>query len=82
MNDHRAKLCADNTTDFFSLKAILFNTSLKYDAAQSHTDLLLDAVGEMMEKNKVAVERVHLRGHVVPAGVYPDMTEHGPPADG
>jgi len=39
--------------------------------------LLLSASAEIMKKNGVSVEHVHLVSHEVPPGVYPDMTEHG-----
>ncbi len=81
MNDQQRQLCADNTTDFSNLRALIFNTTLKYNAGESHTQLLLDVVGEMMEKNRVNVEHVHLRSHDVPAGVYKDMTENGAKSD-
>lgn len=71
------KLCAENQTDFSDLRAVLVNTSLKMVAGESHTRLLLEVVGEIMSKNGVAVEQMHMLEHRVPPGVYPDMTEHG-----
>lgn len=63
--------------EFSGLKAIYINTSLKKQAGKSHTALLMSASAEIMEKNGVSVEHVHLLDHTVPPGVYPDMTEQG-----
>lgn len=64
-------------TDFTGLSALYVNTSLKKDAGQSHTRLLMGASAAIMEKNGVSVEHVHMLDFQVPPGVYPDMTEHG-----
>jgi multimeric flavodoxin WrbA len=68
-------------TDHGGLRAVYVNTSLKKNADESHTQLLLNASAAIMEKQGVAVDRIHLLDHVVPPGVYPDMTEHGWPRD-
>ena len=77
LSEQQQKLCDENTTDFSDLKAVIVNTSLKREPSESHTKLLLSVVGEIMEKNGVAVEHVHMLTHHVPPGVYPDMTAHG-----
>ncbi|CAH1385180.1 flavodoxin family protein [Candidatus Nitrotoga sp. M5] len=64
-------------TDFTDLRALFINSSLKRQADDSHTRLLLNASAEIMRKNGVSVENLHLAAHNVPPGVYPDMTEHG-----
>lgn len=64
-------------TDFSDLRALFINTSLKKQADESHTRLLLDACARIMKKNGVSVEHLHLAAHDVPSGVYPDMTQHG-----
>jgi len=64
-------------SDFSTLRALFINTSLKKKQAESHTQLLLNASADIMTKNGVAVDHVHLLSHDVPPGVYPDMTEHG-----
>ena len=64
-------------SEFTGLKALFINTSLKKDPEESHTKLLLNASGEIMAKQGVAVEHLHLLAHQVPPGIYPDMTEHG-----
>ncbi len=63
--------------DFTDLRALFINTSLKRQAGASHTRLLLNASAQIMRKNGVGVEHLHLAAHDVPPGVYPDMTEHG-----
>jgi multimeric flavodoxin WrbA len=77
LNDRQEALCAANTTDFAGLSALFVNTSLKRQAEQSHTRLLLGVSGEIMARAGVAVEHVHMLEHDIPPGVYPDMTEHG-----
>jgi multimeric flavodoxin WrbA len=63
--------------DYSGLKAVLVNTSLKKEASQSHTRLLMDVVANIMKKHGVEVDHVHLLDYDVPPGVYPDMREHG-----
>ena len=64
-------------SNFSHLNALFINTSLKKKAGDSHTRLLLNASADIMMKNGVSVEHLHLAEHEVPPGVYPDMTEHG-----
>lgn len=71
----------DGRQGFNGLTALYFNTTLKRDPKESHTQLLLDASARIMEMNGVAVEHIHLLSHDVPPGIYPDMTEHGWPRD-
>jgi multimeric flavodoxin WrbA len=59
------------------LTALYINTSLKRNAAESHTKLLMDASAGIMRTQDVTTDFVHLAAHDVPPGVYPDMTEHG-----
>ena len=59
------------------LRALFINTSLKRARSDSHTQLLLGASAEIMARNGVAVDQVHMLEHQVPPGVYPDMTAHG-----
>ncbi|SNS80263.1 flavodoxin family protein [Tropicimonas sediminicola] len=82
LSEKQEALCTANETDFSGLSALLFNTSLKLDAGDSHTQILLNVVAEMMQRNGVAVEHVNMASAGVPAGVYPDMTEHGHDSDG
>ncbi|WP_166828805.1 flavodoxin family protein [Thalassoroseus pseudoceratinae] len=59
------------------LSALYINTSLKKNADESHTRLLMNASAGILRKNGVAVEHLHLAAHDVPPGIYPDMTQHG-----
>ncbi|WP_305038459.1 flavodoxin family protein [Hasllibacter sp. MH4015] len=68
-------------SDFSDLKAVYFNTSLKRQSAESHTQLLLNASAGILEKNGVTVTHIHMLDHQIPPGVYPDMKEHGWAAD-
>ena len=63
--------------EYSTLTALFINTSLKKDPTKSHTRLLLDASANILAKQNVHVEHLHLLDYVVPPGVYPDMTEHG-----
>lgn len=63
--------------DFTGLTALYVNTSLKRSAGESHTGLLLGASAAIMKTNGVTVDHLYLLDHVVPPGIYPDMTEHG-----
>jgi multimeric flavodoxin WrbA len=77
LSDRQEALCADNTIDFGGLSALFVNTSLKRQAQESHTRLLLGVSATIMERAGVAVDHLHMLDHTVPPGVYPDMTEHG-----
>ncbi len=68
-------------SEFGDLKAVYFNTSLKRQSGESHTQLLLNASAGILEKNGVAVTNVHMLDHQIPPGVYPDMKAHGWAAD-
>jgi len=64
-------------SDFDGLRALYVNTSLKKDAGDSHTWLLMEASAGIMEGQGVQVDRLHMLDHEVPPGVYPDMRDHG-----
>ncbi len=70
-------LCSSNEVDYSALRALVFNTTLKRDPSESHTQLLLNVVGEIMAKAGASVGHVHFASRQVPPGVHPDMTEHG-----
>ena len=67
----------DGKQTFAGLKALFINTSLKKDGSKSHTRLLMGASADIMDKNGVDVEHLHLLDYQVPPGIFPDMTEHG-----
>ncbi len=77
LNERQQAMCDSNAIDFSGLRALFINTSVKKKASDSHTQLLMNVSGEIMQKNGVAVEHLHLLDHEVPPGVYPDMTEQG-----
>jgi len=59
------------------LSALYVNTSLKKNAGDSHTQLLLNASAAILGQQGVTVDHVHFAEHAVAPGIYPDMTEHG-----
>lgn len=77
LNDYQQKLCEENTIDFSGLSALFVNTSLKRRSDDSHTRLLLNVSAEIMARNGVQVDHIHMLSHQVPPGVYPDMTAQG-----
>lgn len=77
LNQQQNQLCESNQTDFSDLKAVIFNCTLKINEGQSHTRKLLSVVEEIMTKNRVSVDHIHVASHQIAYGVYPDMTEHG-----
>jgi len=77
LNDRQNQLCAENKIDFSNLKAVFFNCTLKKQEDQSHTRLLLSVAEEIMNKNGIETDHIHLASHTVPFGVYPNMIEHG-----
>ncbi len=81
LNEIQSALCENSPSSFDGLRAILFNTSLKTNPEESHTKLLLNVVGEILERNAVEVEHVHMASRDVAFGIYPDMTEHGANSD-
>jgi multimeric flavodoxin WrbA len=63
------------------LRAVVFNGSLKRSPVPSQTDGLLAIPRRIFEQAGVRVDEVRTADRVIPAGVYPDMTEHGYSAD-
>lgn len=60
-----------------TLTALFINCSLQRRSADSHTQVLLDAAGQLMAAQGVKVEQVHMLDHQIAPGVYPDMRGHG-----
>ena len=50
LNDKQAALCAENTTDFSDLRAVIINCTLKRPEEASHTALLLSVPEEIMRR--------------------------------
>lgn len=63
------------------LRAVIFNGTLKRSPEPSHTDGLLAIPRRIFERTGVSVHQVRTVDHEIPAGVWPDMTEHGYPRD-
>lgn len=63
--------------DYTGLKAVFINCTLKPSPQESHTDLLMDVVREIMKGAGVSVTSFRSVDHAISPGVYPDMTEHG-----
>ena len=63
--------------DYSDLRAVVFNGTLKRSPETSHTDGLLAISKGLMERVGVRVDEIRTVDHEIPAGVWPDMTEHG-----
>ena len=59
------------------MKALFLNCTLKKSPEVSNTRGLIDVSKAIMEKNGVDVEVIRMADFDIPAGVWPDMTEHG-----
>lgn len=68
-------------TSFHHLRAAFVNCTLKPSPQPSHTDLLMEVSRQIMRSEGVHVDSVRLVDFEVPAGVHPDMTDHGRDAD-
>jgi multimeric flavodoxin WrbA len=61
----------------FNLTAIYINCTLKPSPAVSHTEKLIKASQQIMEKHGVKTELIRAVDHDIAPGVYPDMTKQG-----
>jgi len=68
---------AEKQWDFSSLKALVFNCTLKKSPEKSNTEGLISVSTNIMEKHGVRVEIIRPVDHDIATGVYPDMREHG-----
>src|SRR6478736_3342385 len=69
---------ADNaTTRYDDLRAVVFNGTLKRSPEPSQTDGLLAITRGILDRLGVRVDEIRTVDHVIPPGVWPDMTEHG-----
>lgn len=59
------------------LKAVFLNCSLKKDASESHTALLMSKSELILREQGASVTHIHMLDHQVAFGVSPDMTEQG-----
>lgn len=67
--------------DFSNLRALYLNCTLKKSPERSHTELLIEASQQIMQKHGVDTELIRPVDHAIAPGVYPDMREHGWEAD-
>jgi multimeric flavodoxin WrbA len=80
--DARAReLCDAAPWDFSDLRALYLNCTLKRSPEVSNTQALADRSIAIMRRLGVTVEVIRAVDHDIATGVYPDMTEHGWPAD-
>lgn len=63
--------------DYSGLKAVYINCTLKRSPEKSHTDLLIDASRNIMQKQGVTTEVIRSIDCDIATGVYPDMREYG-----
>lgn len=63
--------------DHSDLRAVFLNGTLKPSPQPSNTEGLIEVSARVMRARGVEVEVIRPVDHVVPPGVYPDMTEHG-----
>lgn len=73
--------CGESPFDFSGLSALFVNCTLKHGPEPSHTEGLAAIAIAVMEANGVATEMVRAVDWDLPAGVQPDMTEHGAATD-
>jgi multimeric flavodoxin WrbA len=81
LTDQQASLCEQTTWDFSDLRALFLSCTLKRSPAVSNTEGLAAISMEIMRRNGVTVDLVRAVDRDIATGVYPDMTEHGWPAD-
>ena len=67
--------------DFSDLRALFVNCTLKRSPEVSHTQGLIDASVALMREHGVVVDQLRFVDEDAATGVYPDMREHGWPAD-
>ncbi len=70
-----------DTPEFKGLKALFVNCTLTASPGASHTQLLVDASQNLMEKQGVETDLLRLVDHDVATGIWPDMREHGAASD-
>ncbi|WP_024799492.1 flavodoxin family protein [Nocardia sp. BMG51109] len=68
-------------TEFDDLRALFINCTLKRSPETSNTGGLIEVSANIMRKNGIEVSHVRAVDHDIAPGVWPDMTEHGWPAD-
>lgn len=67
----------EQSWNFSDLNALYFNCTLTKSPEPSHTELLIDASKQIMDKHGVKTEVVRAIDHDIATGIYPDMRKHG-----
>ncbi len=77
LSSRQQELCDTFPGDYSGLRAVFINCTLKPAPQVSNTAALMNVAEAIMNAN--GVETTHLRAvmHDIPAGIYPDMREHG-----
>src|SRR3954452_12320583 len=65
------------TVTYDDLRAVVFNGTLKRSPEPSQTDGLLANSKGLLERLGVRVDVIRTVDHVIPPGVWPDMTAQG-----
>src|SRR5438270_11015869 len=64
-------------TRYDDLRAVIFNGTTKRSPEPSHTDGLLQIVLGIYKRVGVETTVIRTADHDIPAGLWPDMREHG-----
>lgn len=64
-------------SNFAGLRAVFINCSIKKDKSASHTQLLLDRVVGIMEKQGVSVDQIYALDHTIAFGMIKDGKDEG-----
>jgi len=74
-------MTSENGVDYSDLKALYVNCTLKKSPELSHTRGLIDRSAALMRAQGATVDTIRFIDHDVATGIYPDMRDHGWPAD-
>lgn len=66
-----------NKKDFSDITALFINCSIKKNKKESHTQLLIDKVVDIMKKEKVKVSQIYALDHDIAFGMIKDGKEEG-----
>src|SRR5947209_20079260 len=64
-------------TRYDDLRAVVFNGTTKRSPETSHTDGLLEIPRRIFSRVGVQLTEIRTADHDIPAGLWPDMTDHG-----
>ncbi|MGB0120914.1 MAG: flavodoxin family protein [Solirubrobacterales bacterium] len=71
----------ETVMDYSGIRAMFINCTLTCSPKPSHTQLLINASRNLMEKQGVDTDMIRLVDHDVATGIYPDMRKHGAATD-